>query len=703
MSNILSAAPAIHMQGILDDSGNAPVREPLALPTHLAHVYLYAEDGPTLPHLASGAAFSTLYGAKTLDTRSPYYNHASELASQIMGAGNAIMAQRIRPADGKEARLLLSLDIVADDVQQYERNDDKTFKRDETGAKIPVTGSGAKIPGHRARLVLNDWTLGNTVEEFGLVSKKAGGLTSSTDVQSQVIPLIELPARWFGNAGNNKGTRFSVPTTQSGNPINDNLVSQTKSYIYRLQLVKRNDPDSTTNVINTLLGSPTLDFSLKPDAIDTSNDSEIYLARTFKDAYEAADPSSGMSPVYGAFGDVHIYEDNIKEVLAMIGAKEAPAGLLPELTMDANSQYLYMVNLLGATDQYGTPYYSYELLGPAQGGILLSDASAQWAVGGADGTQSFTAFDSAVRNELTNYGQLEAKMENWAKYPVSFYYDSGFTLDTKLAFLRPIGVRKDVISVLSTQDISQPQNDGAKESSMAINLKNAARLYPESEIFGTKVCRAVVVGHSGQLLNSKYRGPQNNQLPLTIEFAAKCAAYMGAGTGIWNSNAAFDESPNNQISKFKNVNITDKGANARLNDWRNGLIWAQDYDMLSQFWPGLQTVYDDDTSILNNFFNVAIAVDLWKVAQRAWADLTGSSGKLTQGQFIAKSNELITSRTEGKYDGRVTIKPDTYFTVADEQRGYSWKTDIHMYGEQMRTVGTYSVVAHDTADLVLAQ
>lgn len=146
MSNILSAAPAIHMQGILDDSSNAPVREPLALPTHLAHVYLYAEDGPTLPHLVSGAAFKTLYGEKTLDTRSAYFNHASVLASEITGAANSIMAQRIRPVDGKEARLLLSLDIVADDVQQYERNEDKSFKRDETGAKIPVTGSGAKLP-----------------------------------------------------------------------------------------------------------------------------------------------------------------------------------------------------------------------------------------------------------------------------------------------------------------------------------------------------------------------------------------------------------------------------------------------------------------------------------------------------------------------------------------------------------------------------
>ncbi|WJJ55196.1 tail sheath [Xanthomonas phage RTH11] len=326
-----------------------------------------------------------------------------------------------------------------------------------------------------------------------------------------------------------------------------------------------------------------------------------------------------------------------------------------------------------------------------------------WAAGGSDGTMTFASHAELVENEMRNYGQLEADLLDDARYPMAFYYDSGYPLDTKLAMLTPLGLRKDIAVILGTQDASAPMNSPSAESSIAITLKNAARLYPESTIHGTPVCRALIVGHAGELIGSKYKGPNGQKhLPLTVEFAAKAAAYMGAGTGIWNAAAAFDMPPNNQIQKFKNLNVVFKNANVRQQDWRNGLIWAQSYDMRSIFWPGLQTVYDDDTSVLNSFFNMAIAVDLEKVAQRAYRDLTGISGKLTQAQFIQRSNQLILDRTEGRYDGRVTIRPDTYFTAADEQRGYSWRTDIHMYGENMRTVGTYTVVAHRSSDLELA-
>ena len=178
---------------------------------------------------------------------------------------------------------------------------------------------------------------------------------------------------------------------------------------------------------------------------------------------------------------------------------------------------------------------------------------------------------------------------------------------------------------------------------------------------------------------------------------------MGAGSGIWNADAAFDMPPNNQIQSFKRHNVTFKNGLVEQADWDNGMVFAKSYDMSSIYWPGIQTVYDDDTSILNSFFNMAVAIDLEKVSQRAYRDLTGISGKMTEGQFIMRSNDLIMERVEGKYDGRVTIRPDTYFTSRDRQRGYSWKTDIHMYGENMRTVGTYTVVAHRSIQLNLQQ
>lgn len=700
MSNFISAAPTFNLTGIKDLSQRAPVREPEQTPTHLPHALIFAETGPTTPHLAVDGAFQTLFGSKTLDPRHPYYNHQSELAASVIGEGNAVFVERLKPADaGPNSRLLLSLDIVPDQIQQYQRDIHGKFLLDANGARIPVTGAGAKIAGHRARWVINDWTAGATTQPFGEVSTKAGGLVSETAIQSQVYPIMELEANFFGSSGNNIGARLIAPTTASAAGLNDSLFNATKSYIYRLSLVNRLDASSTVNVTETLSGEQAIDFTFKPGAVDPSSDSEISLEDIFLPAYQDID-TPGITPVYGPFGRLKIYQDNLAAILAMVATTEAPLGLLAETAMDADSEWLHSVNLINATDEHGVPYYSFELEGAAQGGLRFTDSTAVWAEGGSDGTMTFETHDALVRNAMLNYGQTGADLLDDAKYPFSFYYDSGYSLDTKLALLTPLGKRKDVAVVLSTQDVSKPLNTPAIESSMAVTLKNAARLYPESEIHGTKVCRAVVIGHAGELIGSKYRGPNGyKHLPFTIEFARKAARYMGAGTGIWNSAAAFDMAPNNQVESFKNHNVTFKASTQRVGDWKNGLVWAQSYDMRSVFWPGIQTVYDDDTSILNNFFNMAIAVDLEKVSQKAWRDLTGTSGKMSKAQFIMKSNQLILDRTEGKYDDRVTIRPNTYFTAADEQRGYSWKTDIHMYGENMRTVGTFTVSAHRSSDL----
>lgn len=700
MSNIISAAPTLHLTGIKDASSRAPVREPEQIPTHLPHVHIYAEKGPTKPTLVTGGVLSTVLGAKTLDPRHKYYNHQSELASVVLGGGNAVFASRLKPVDaGPNSRLLLSLDIVDDQIQQFQRTPNGAFLLDVDGEKIPVQGQGATLPGFRAKWVVNDWIAGSTVGAFGAVASKAGSLTNAADEQSTVYPIFEVEVSHFGEYGNNLGLRLLAPSTASLSPLNDALVESAKAFIYRLAVVSRADASSTVIVEETLGGEQQIEFTFKAGAVDPASDTEISIQETFINAYQDIS-TPGMSPIYGPFGKVYVYQDNLELILAQVGETEAPLGLLPELTMDEDSEFLHVVNLIGATAVDGTPYYTLELLGAGDGGIRFTDSTAVWADGGSDGTMTFALHDGLVRSAMLAYG---GELLDDAKYPFSFYYDSGYTLETKLSLLTPLGLRKDIFVVLSTQDVSQPLNSASIESSMAISLKNAARLYPESEIHGTKVCRATVVGHAGTLLSSKYKGVNGRKhLPHTLQFASRCANYMGAGTGLWNSGAAFDQSPNNQIDMFRDSNITFKSATSRQNDWRNGLIWAQSYDMRSDYWPALQTVYDDDTSVLNNFFNVAIAIDLEKVSQRTYRDLTGMSGKLTKAQFIMRSNELILERTEGKYDGRVSIRPDTYFTAADEQRGYSWRTDIHMYGENMRTVGTYTVVAHRSSELELA-
>ncbi len=272
MSNSISAAPFLNLQGIRDDSIRAPVQEPEQVPTHLPHVFLFAEKGPEIS-LASGGVFQTLFGSKTLDSRSAYYNHQSELAATVMGAGNSIFVQRLKPADaGPNARLLISLDVVADQIQQYERNPDGSFKLGTDGNKIPLTGGAAKIAGTRGKFVINDWTAGSTVQPFGEVTAKVGSITSSADAQSTVYPILELEANFFGAYGNNLGLRLTAPTLKSAVTLNSDLVESVKAYVYRLSLVNRLDESSTVNISPTLGGDQSIDFAFKEGAVDPSSD-----------------------------------------------------------------------------------------------------------------------------------------------------------------------------------------------------------------------------------------------------------------------------------------------------------------------------------------------------------------------------------------------------------------------------------------------
>lgn len=149
---------------------------------------------------------------------------------------------------------------------------------------------------------------------------------------------------------------------------------------------------------------------------------------------------------------------------------------------------------------------------------------------------------------------------------------------------------------------------------------------------------------------------------------------------------------------LRDLNCTFKGASVRNKDWDNGLIWAQSYSTRSFFIPAMQTVFDDDTSVLNSLLNVLIAVECQKVCFRTWRSLVGRTD-LTKEQYIKRSNQLITENTAGRFDNRVQIVPDTYYTKQDEQRGYSNHATIHMYANNMPTSTSFTVEAHRMEDL----
>lgn len=706
MYTIRNAAPRAILRGIKDESGHPPVYEPDFIPTHLPHVFLFTQKGPTIPQLTVGNRMIEMYGLKSFEYRTKYTTHQTVLANVVKAEGNYLMVQRVVPPGANPpAGLRLCIDWMPEELPIYERAVDGKYKLDENGDRIETgetiegyvfrwfimplldeDDDGRYLEDNSPRLLENgEARIINTTLGTGVASN--GYMTNSAGEQSTVYPIMDLEAMDFGDYGNNLGFRLYAPTSETELEADVTTIEEQNAYLYRMTFVEKDEATQTPRILENLWGEKFVEFSFKEGVVNNRINKELFIDYAVLPTFEQ-EAVGGFEEIRAPFGKLHIYHTFFQDILSKLHEKEAVLGTVPD-----GDDYIHLVNPFTGHDYHNIPYSSVKILGPADNGILLTSNSSYYCNGGYDGIMTPETFDLAVRYQLQNYGNLDAKVLDSAVYPQSVLYDSGFTLETKKAFFKPIGVRKDIWVVVATQDVSKRQNTPSEESSMAIALKTAARMYPESEIYGTATCRAIVHGQSGYLMDSPYKG----LLPLTIEFAQKCAKYMGSGTGVWNAGRAFDMPFNNHVKLFKGVNAEWLSPNVRSRDWDNGLVWVQNYDRRSLFWPGIQTVYDDDTSVLNAAANMMIAVELEKVAERTWRDLTGIS-YLSPERFIELSDRIIKQRVEGRFDSRVIIRPETFFTQNDEQRGYSWSCNIHMYAPNMKTVGTFTIVAHRITD-----
>lgn len=228
---------------------------------------------------------------------------------------------------------------------------------------------------------------------------------------------------------------------------------------------------------------------------------------------------------------------------------------------------------------------------------------------------------------------------------------------------------------------------GIDENSIASTLSDYFSLVPESLIDGTPVARMVLVAQHGLIRGQEKLGRQS----MALDFAAKVAAWMGNQSGKWDKRFALDIGTNNRVFDFYDVNDTWKPQAVRHDMWDANLIWVEHYDRKSLFYPAFQTIYTDNTSILNNFAVMAACAQLKRVAYRSWTYLSGKN--LTKEQLIEMSNRYISQAVEGVFHGKFEITPNTYLTESDNERGYSWHCDIELRGGTQRTVGKYTIIA----------
>lgn len=697
MSQIINAAPMTILRGIQDLSRRTVPPEPEVLPTHLPKIYIYAQKGPTTPELVVGNSRSQMYGDDTFDERGIFTTHQTILSNKVNAEGNAQMIERVLPADiGPRANFTLWADVLATDVVVYQRNADGSFVLDElTGAKVPAVPA-ATVEGYKIKWVLTNETTKVNETKFGTQTQTPGDQVGSLDgvaTQSVRYPILQFWASSYGSYFNLAGLRLSAPTENTATAVDEVALTGLKAYPYRVSVIRKAKATSTPAIVMSEFGEAYFDFCLKPGAVHPSFNSEFYLGDIFLDKYQnLTDPA--FPKKYGDFGGMKVYQANVDTVLGLLYAAEKAAADGHTDFSPTGTDETYKVNFFTCTNSNGAPYNAVELIDTVAGAIYLSESTNLYAAGATDGTMNeLTLFPGLVAERVAGYADETSYLQDTAMYPESYIYDTGFPLTTKYELIKFIALRRDTFVALSTYTVGGPELSAANENSIALSLMARIQAYPESDYFGTYVTRGLIMGRYGVLKNSNYK----KKLPITIELASMAAKMMGAGNGRWNQEMLFDRAPRNQINMFKDINVTFTSTKVRNKDWDVGLNWVQTSTRSSYFIPALQTVYNDDTSVLNSFFFAACCVEMQKVAERVWRLFSGNVS-LTDDVLFDRVNRAVEERSVGRFADLFKIVPAAYKTEADTARGYSYTLPISIYGNNMSTVATVELKAYRMSD-----
>jgi hypothetical protein len=697
MANLTNSHPRFIFGGINDQSRGTIPLEAETFAQHLPLVRIFAQDGPSETFYIgpNSGSFADIYGSDTLNRRSKYFNTQSLLVEQLLEQGNGLFVKRLIPDDAEApARLILAMDIVEDDIPRTIGSlDGFDYPTGEApnpdGYVVNENGDIETVPGYRARLVLIE----DTETEVGGQSVVDGAFVSERDgTQSTLYPLFELPTRFVGEGGQLKGIRLWAPTTNDAIPFDESVAEAFKTRVYRIQMVKRSADGGSPVTVRTRSGEEYVDVTFTPGAYSPSTDREYYIGDTLIDAYEDDGITTGTAPRFAPFSDIHVYQDNITAIQEMIYAQELHALVNPAAAayLEAASQ----IDIFTGREADGDQHVALHLEGPMSGGLRLSSDTVLYASGGSDGTISLEEYERLVTRENVNFGELDDQYENLAMFPFSVIYDTGLSMAGKRNMMRVLGRRQDVRCVFTTYVEADGRAPTASEElSRCQALMADLRAFPESILYGTGVCRAEIILQTGRLANGNYLKP----VPQVIDYATRWADFAGAATGIMRAGRDIDKAGNKRVTAVRDLNVTFFNTRMQSELWNNGGTYSLTYDRRSQYYPAIQSVYTDKTSVLVSPITVHICCDIIRLMRLVHAEFSGDS-TLTAGQLIERCEDMTQELVNGRYNDRVNITPEFYYTEGDIERGYSWHGRVRVEANNVRTVMVFDLETQRMGD-----
>lgn len=695
MVDFINAAPMVVDQGTQDLSARAVTLGPVSLPQHLPKFYIFAEKGPVGPTYVDFdvASLTQIFGTNTFDVNKKYFTHQTPFVQVSAANANNCVVHRVVAPDAKDvANIALYLDVLAINVPVYVKNVDGSLLLDVNGAPTQaLDGSGLPIttPGYNVAWVVDKTIATVGAYQPGLLIDRPG-LQVNGVTQSTQHPIFEFATTTPGEAGNNVGIRLYPALQTDITPFPSNILIDGKMFPFYFQAIKLIDTltGKTASSLNSF-GAQYTKFVAMDRGVDPASGAVIDLTKTVTDQYISL-PASMSSDI----GSVHVYSANLTSVLtSLYNAEKVVVDNHRDSVISTTATNIYGINFMSFTSSNSSPYQAIKLV-DLPGSVRLTKNTNLFLSGSSDGTISESLLDTLVAADMLNYSDRLHEYNDLVMHPESIIYDSGFTLATKKALANFISVRKDTFVNWATYAHDAPSSTLADQYSVGIALKTMAELYPESATFGTPVMRGTINAGSGVFINSLY----TRRVPLTYELAYMSSKFMGAKNGAWKNGFSFDRAPLNIITQLKNIDVTWVPTSTRNTMWSAGINFVLNYRVNTQFFPAIQTIYNDDTSVLNSYFTAVAISYLNKVSHAAWREFSGSVS-LTNAQLEEKVNTFVSNEVKDKFDGMFVIRPNATVTAMDNQRGYSWTLPIQIYANNMKSVMTTYVQAYRQSDL----
>lgn len=698
MTTIVNGASQVILHGTDDKAARQTLRTRPVKPSHMPLQFIFAARGPEEEISANPTDLVALYGNDTFDVNKPYYTHTTLFTQGFAAEGNAMRIKRLKPADaGPVANAFVSIELIKQQIDDYERNTDGSIKM-VLGAPV-VKG---QIEGYKARFLITHASTAVAAATFGTRTQGTGTWVDPAEPTntSTIYPLWDLRESSFGADGNATAFSFWAPQAGGqGEQIDARLLSQVKAYPFIFRLLRANGENASYSVQPTLSGAQSVTMTFKKGVKNPYTTANLSVGDVLMKAYTRKNDTL-LPDVPGNLGASHVYQDNIDEVLGLLYAQETAYiaaspdadSIITDFTM-AGADEKYLFNILSGKSYKGYPYHTFKLEANSDGFVPSSLNSVRFA-GGSDGTMDDATLNSLVQAEMAKYLDRSSEVLNDARAIQSCVWDSGFALATKLKLLDVMAYRKDIAVALACYSHSNPGMTATEYNAMALTLKSAAQLYPESVQFGTACSRVLIMGGSGTVIGS----PWQARTTCLYEVARKTARYMGAGDRKWKAGQRFAGYPGSIVEFMTDIDVTFVPVDQRVLDWNVGLNNVMSYDTESYYIPHFRTVYDNDTSVLNSWVTNMGIVTINKIIQETHRRFSGRDDT-TNAVLADEIERHMVKELDGLFDNRLLIEVEVVFTDEDIQRNFSWYTIVRIGANGTKTVSQAHIEAYRWEDL----